>query len=216
MESQKIKIIIADDHTVVRRGIRLLLEDIENFAIIDEAADGQEALNKCKELMPDILISDITMPIISGIELPALLQEECPDVKVLLLTMHQEAEYVIKAFKNGVFGYLHKGVQEDEIVVAINEIAQGHKYYDSTVAKILAESLMSNNDKGKQESESLTKREKEILTELVNGLSNKEIAEKLFISIRTVDTHRANIMTKLNVNKTAALVKYAIQHNLVE
>ena len=214
MSNQKIRIVIADDHAIVRRGIRLLLEDVANFDIIDEAGDGQESLDKCIELVPDILVSDVSMPIISGVELPALLREECPTVKVLLLTMHQEPEYVIKAFKNGVFGYLHKGVEEDEIVVAINEIAKGNKYYNHNVAKILAESLMSGDEKN-EGSESLTKREVEILTELVNGLSNKKIAEKLFISIRTVDTHRANIMSKLNVNKTAALVKYAIDHNLV-
>jgi len=216
MENKKIKIIIADDHAIVRRGIRLLLEDVAHFNIIDEASDGQESLDKCKRLTPDILISDVSMPEISGIELTALLKEECPSVKVLLLTMHQEAEYVIQSFKNGVYGYLHKGVEEGEIVTAINEISLGNKYYNHNVAKILAENLVTSDNKDGKGIEELTKREKEILGELVNGLSNKSIADKLFISVRTVDTHRANIITKLNVNKTAALVKYALKNNLVD
>jgi two-component system nitrate/nitrite response regulator NarL len=216
MEKEKIRIIIADDHAIVRRGIRLLLEDETHLDIIDEASDGQMSLEKCQELNPNILISDVSMPEISGIELPAILREECPTVKVLLLTMHQEPEYVIKAFKNGVYGYLHKGVEEDEIVTAINEISKGDKYYNNNVAKILAENLVAGDKKEDDEVEELTKREKEILSELVNGLSNKKIAEKLFISVRTVDTHRANIMTKLNVNKTAALVKYALENKLVD
>lgn len=212
MNNTVIKIIIVDDHTVVRRGIRMLLEDVDEFNVVDEATNGVEAIKKCKELSPDIIISDITMPDMTGLELTKTLQKECPKIKVLLLTMHQESEYVINAFKSGAFGYLHKGVQEDEIVTAIIQIMNGEKYYSSEVSEILMQNLIND----KKEAEPLTKREQEVLKELIDGLSNKQIASKLFISIRTVDTHRSNIMNKLQVNNTAALVKYALQNNLID
>ena len=160
MRDKKIKIIIADDHAILRKGIKLLLEDVDKFDIVGEAADGEQALALCHKLKPQILVSDISMPSISGLELASTLRDECPNVKVLLLTMHQEAEYVIKAFKNGVFGYLHKGVQEGEIVTAIEEIAEGNKYYNHNVAKILAESLMTGDDKKERDAEKTNQKRK--------------------------------------------------------
>lgn len=209
------KIIIADDHAVVRRGIRLLIEDHDKFEILCEVSDGQEALNKCKELNPDVLVSDISMPKISGLELVKILRVECPTTKVLFLSMYQEADYVIKAFKNGAYGYLHKGVAESEITSAIEEIAKNQKYYSAEIARILATNL--SVEKSDNESiEPLTKREKEIVEELINGLNNKEIAEKLFISVRTVDSHRSNILQKLEVKNTAALVSKVLKNNLLD
>lgn len=212
MSIEEIKIIIVDDHSVVRRGIRMLLEDESGFKVIDEALNGVEALKKCKAHQPDIIISDISMPDMTGLELTQVLKKECPRVKVLLLTMHQESEYVIKAFKSGAFGYLHKGVQEDEIVTAIHQIIAGEKYYSADVSEILMQNVIGSD----KEVATLTKRELEILKELIDGLSNKQIASKLFISIRTVDTHRSNIMNKLEVKNTAALVKYALQNKLIQ
>lgn len=215
-QENPINIIIVDDHAVVRRGIRLLLEDVNQFHIIEEASEGKDALEKCKRLNPDIVISDISMPGISGLELSEALRVECPKVKVLLLTMHQEAEYVIQAFKSGVYGYLHKGVHEDEIISAIVKISKGTKYYNSEIAEILTQGLIDSAKVSDKDIGRLTKREKEILKQLVDGFSNKQIAFKLFVSTRTIDTHRANIMSKLQVHNTAALVKYAISNKLID
>ncbi|MDH5366265.1 MAG: response regulator transcription factor [Cyclobacteriaceae bacterium] len=212
--SNEVRVMLLDDHSVVRKGIRLLIEDVENINIICEASDGIEAFNMIKAFTPDILISDISVSGITGLDLAAKIQESKLDTKILFLSMHQEEEYVIKAFENGASGYLHKGVEEDEIIEAIIRVSNGEKHFNKNISEILTTALL-NKEVKKGKNIQLTGRELEILKLLVDGKSNKTVSEQLFISIRTVDTHRTNIMRKLQVSNIAELVRYAIKNELV-
>lgn len=212
--SNEVRVMLLDDHSVVRKGIRLLIEDVENIKIIYEASDGIEAYKMVKELTPDILISDISVAGITGLDLAAKIKEDRLNTKILFLSMHQEEEYVIKAFENGASGYLHKGVEEDEIIEAIIKVSNGEKHFNKNISEILTMALLNKEEK-KDKDLQLTERESEILKLLVDGKSNKTVSEQLFISIRTVDTHRTNIMRKLQVSNIAELVRYAIKNKLI-
>jgi len=205
---------LLDDHSVVRKGIRILIENVENVKIVCEASDGLEALKMIEQYAPDILISDISIPGISGLDLAAKLRDAKIKTKVLFLTMHQEEEYVIKAFENGATGYLHKGVEEDEIIEAVIKASKGEKHFNKNISEILTKALLNKGGK-KEKDIHLTERETEILKHIVDGKSNKIISEQLFISIRTVDTHRTNIMRKLKVNNIAELVKYTYENKML-
>ncbi|MDH5475228.1 MAG: response regulator transcription factor [Cyclobacteriaceae bacterium] len=212
--SKEIRIMLLDDHSVVRKGIRILIENVENVKIVCEASDGLEALKMIEQYAPDILISDISIPGISGLDLAAKLRDAKIKTKVLFLTMHQEEEYVIKAFENGATGYLHKGVEEDEIIEAVIKASKGEKHFNKNISEILTKALLNKGGK-KEKDIHLTERETEILKHIVDGKSNKIISEQLFISIRTVDTHRTNIMRKLKVNNIAELVKYTYENKML-
>ena len=212
--SKEIRIMLLDDHSVVRKGIRILIENVENVKIVCEASDGLEALKMIKKYTPDILISDISVPGISGLDLAAKLRDAKIKTKVLFLTMHQEEEYVIKAFENGATGYLHKGVEEDEIIEAVIKASKGEKHFNKNISEILTKALL-NKGEIKEKDIHLTERETEILKHIVDGKSNKIISKQLFISIRTVDTHRTNIMRKLNVKNIAELVKYTYENKIL-
>lgn len=210
----KVRIILADDHLIVRNGIKSLLTEIDEIEIVGEASDGQEAIDLVEKLLPDIVVSDITMPKINGIDLIKLINQRYPETKVLILSMHQDDEYIIKAIEAGAKGYLPKDTDEEELLRAIKVINNGEKYLNSMVFDALTYRL-SSVKKTRRIEDLLTAREKEILKLLVTGLSNKQIAFKLHISVRTVDTHRTNIMRKLKVNNAAELVRTAIDNKLV-
>jgi DNA-binding NarL/FixJ family response regulator len=217
---EKIRIVLADDHELVRSGLMKLLETYKDLAVIGEAGDGVEAVEKTKMLNPDVLIIDLSMPKLSGVEATKIIRKECPNVAVLVLTMHQNEEYVYQIFKSGAGGYILKDAGKDELAAAIRAVARGEKYFSSRVSQIMVNGFLrktSARDEttpGDVESLniSLTKREKEVLSLIAEGLNNLEISEKLFISPRTVDTHRTNIMQKLNIHDAANLVKFAIEH----
>jgi len=211
---EKISVILADDHPVVRSGIRSLIGADSNVDIVAEASDGNEALELVEKLRPNVLVSDISMPNMSGVELAEIISSKYPETKVIILTMHRDEEYIIKSFESGVMGYLPKDSNQAELLEAIEEVHEGRKYLNSTVTQVLARRMIKGKTFGETE-EKLTAREKEILKLLVDGKRNKEIAEKLFISVRTVDTHRTNIMRKLKVNNTAELVKTALNKKLI-
>ena len=212
----KVKIVLVDDHSVVKNGLKLLLGEMTNISIVGEASDGEEALEMINKQAPDVLITDIAMPKMSGIELTRLLRESHPDVKVIVLSMYDDEEYVIRAIEAGAMGYLPKYADEDEIVTAINSVINGDTYYSKRVAEIMAKTLLRkrHNPFG-DENESLTDREIEVLKLIVEGLSNKLIADKLYVSVRTVDTHRSNIMKKVKTKNTAELVMYAVKNKLI-
>ena len=210
----KKKIVLADDHGVVRKGLRSLINEMEGFDIIGEATDGEQALKMVKELSPDILITDISMPKLNGLELLDVIKSENLEVNVLILSMYEDEEYVLAAIEAGASGYVHKDADDDELLKAIENIGNGSVYYGNSIKNIMAKKIKQSKVYDAERSSALTSREQEILKLIVKGQSNKEIAVKLFISTRTVDTHRNNIMRKLKVRNAAELVRIAIQKRL--
>ena len=214
----KIRILLADDHPLIRSGIVTLLQSYKDFEIVGEAQDGEEAVEKTKVLKPDVLIIDLSMPKLSGIEATGIITKKHPDVKVLVLTMHENEEYVYQILKSGAGGYVLKSAGKEELSAAIRAVAKGEKFFSPRVSEIMAESYVRRKERGetlsKGEMIPLTRREKEILRLVVTGLTNQQIADQLCISPRTVDTHRTNIMQKLDIHDVANLVRYAIEHGM--
>jgi DNA-binding NarL/FixJ family response regulator len=210
----KIKIIIADDHRLIRDGIKAMLTRNEKFELIGEAESGEQLFELLKTELPDVILIDITMPGKNGIEVFTELKKINPNLKFILLTMHEEPEYVIKAVKGGANGYLLKNLEYEELEKAVLIVAGGGKYFNERISKILLENLYSNTEEEALNGK-LTEREQEVLAEIVKGFTTKQIAEKLFISHRTVETHRVNLMKKLDVHNIAELVKIAIDKKMV-
>ena len=215
---EKINVLIADDHRVVRDGIKSILNKEDEINVIGEAQNGAEALTLARELNPDIILTDITMPEMTGIELANEVGKELPEIKVIILSMHEDEEYISKVVEAKASGYLGKEVEKEEIILAIKRVYGGGNYYSENVSKMMIEGFVKKTTSGGNDGPAvhLTNREKEILKLVVDGASSKAIAGELFISIRTVETHRNNILQKLNVKNSAELVKYALKHKLVE
>ena len=210
-----IRLLLVDDHAIVRRGLKQSLTS-DRVEIIGEANGSAEAMNLLKTIKPDVLVTDISMNEMSGIELTKWVRQEYPDIKTLVLSTHNDEEYILESFEAGAYGYLPKDTDPDEILKAVETIATGQVYYSSSVAQILAMATVKNNGPLKSLKSMLTLREKEILNLLVDGTTNKEIGSRLFISVRTVDAHRRNIMKKLDVNNSAELVRVAFENRLVK
>lgn len=211
------RIVLADDHVIFRQGMKRLIDEEAGIEVAGEASDIPELLNRVEELHPDMVILDITMPDIGGIGAAREIKNRYPNVKVLMLTMHKNREYLYHAISAGAEGYLLKEDSDIELFSAIDAIRKGSIY----VTKLLTEEMagdLSNilKGNGKTAVAILSKREKEILKLLAGGKSHKEIGKFLNISARTVENHRANIVKKLNINKTAELIKYAIQQGIAE
>ena len=215
--SKVIKIVLADDHKIVRNGVKSLLEDDSEIKVIGEAENGLEAWELVQKLKPDVLVSDINMPEINGIQLTEKIAESDLDTQVMILSMYNDEGYILKSVEAGVMGYLPKDADYEDIIRGIKEIANGNMFYNAEVTRVITESLIQNPNKirGKKVTVSLTNRELEILNSIVSGNSNKIIAEDLFISTRTVDTHRTNIMKKIKARNTADLVRIAIESSLI-
>jgi DNA-binding NarL/FixJ family response regulator len=207
----KIRILIADDHNLFRGGLKMLLSRVTDFEIVGEVTDGVALVDFFKNELPDVALVDISMPKMLGIDAIAEIKKTNSHTKFILLTMHQEGEYVLKGLKNGASAYLFKDVEPSELEKAIRVVAKGDKYYNQTVSNILIENMSAP----KEEETVLTQREKEILELVAAGLSTKIIADKLNISHRTVDTHRVNMMKKMEVSNTAELVKKAIEKKII-
>ncbi|MEE9471466.1 MAG: response regulator transcription factor [Gemmatimonadota bacterium] len=212
----KIRVVIADDHAIVREGISSLLETQPDIEVAGEARNGQEVLDKARELKPDIILMDITMPGMSGLEATRLIREQNPDTKVLVLTMHEGDEYFFKLLDAGASGYLVKGCSSEELVTAMRAVHRGDVFlYPTMTTKLLSDYLRRSRGGDKETGDGLTNREMEILKYVADGHTNQEIAERLVLSVATVQTHRANIMAKLGLHNAAELVKYAIRHGLI-
>ena len=213
----KIRVILAEDHAIVRQGLRSLLEQSENIEVIAEAEDGREAVNKTEQLKPDIVLMDISMPILNGIEATRQIKKKFPDIKVLILTMHTTEEYISQILHAGASGYLVKKSAHYELLSAIKAIQKGHSYLSPLVSKkVVDEYLQKTKEDIKQDRyEKLTTREREVLQLIAEGKANKEIADLLFLSIKTVETHKAHLMEKLNLHTTTDLIKYAIQKGII-
>lgn len=215
----KIKLILVDDHRIVRDGIKALLNTENNIDIIDEADDAQELLTKLKHKKPDIIIMDISMPKVSGLELLKIVSKDYPGIKVLILSMYTNEEFVFNAIKSGAKGYLPKNTSRKTLIEAIEKIYNNEEYFSDEISNIILKSYVKNvrsSDNNKQnQKEQLTSREIEILKLFAEGKTNPEIAEKLFISIRTVESHKNHIMQKLELKTTVEMVKFAIKNNII-
>jgi len=206
---QKIKVLLVDDHTLLRQGLRKLLELEPNLEVVGEAENGKEAILKTQELHPDVVLLDINMPGMNGVEATSLLKKFNPELKIIILTIHKDDEYVFEAIKAGASGYLLKDVDTQELVRAVEAAFRGESTVDPAIAaRLFKEFSRISKGGGESAQDSLTEREKEILRLLVQGLSNRDIAENLFISEKTVKNHISNIFRKLEVNdRTQAVVK---------
>jgi DNA-binding NarL/FixJ family response regulator len=215
----KIRILLADDHTLVRSGIATLLQNIKEFSIVGEAEDGEDAVHKTSELRPTVVVIDLSMPKLSGIEATRIIKKRYPETNVLVLTMHENEEYVYQILKAGASGYVLKSAGKEELAAAIRAAAKGEKFFSPRVSQLMAEGYVKRVDKGSPDDPTadvpLTRREREVLVLVVGGLTNQQIADQLFISPRTVDTHRTNIMQKLEIHDLATLVRYAIEHGII-
>jgi DNA-binding NarL/FixJ family response regulator len=205
-----IKVILADDHGVVRSGIKSLLETEKDIEVIAEASNGQEALEKVKTWRPDLIIIDVRMPVMNGIEATRKIHEEVPATRVLVLSMHDDEEYVLQALECGASGYLLKDASKEEFLKAVKMVYQGEMYFSGELSGLLVGGFRKKAVPTASEVSAaydLTRREKQILSMLTRGINNKEIADKLDKSVRTIETHRFNIMKKLKVNNVVELLK---------
>lgn len=215
--SQPVRILLADDHAILRTGLRLMLSNIPNLEVVAEATNGREALAKAEEVKPDLVVMDITMPEMNGIEATTELKRRWPKTKVLFLTMHENEELLFRTVQAGGSGYVLKKSADNELVEAIYQVMRGETFLRPDLAKQLVQDYLTRVNTG-EESESyeeLTEREREVLQLLAMGMTNQQVAEKLVLSVRTVETHRARIMDKLGIKGRAALVAYAKRRGLV-
>lgn len=214
----KIKLLIADDHQLFREGLVNLLADTPDIEIVGQASNGQEALVMAAKLMPDIVIMDIGMPILNGIEATGQLRKSHPHIRVIALSMHSEKSYVKEMLEAGASGYLFKNCTYHQLIEGIEAVYAGKKYLSDTITEVLIHDYLDKSEDNRPtETESLlTGRETEVLKLFAMGKSTKEIADQLFVSIKTVGTHRQHIMDKLEFKSTTDLVKYAIKNKLID
>ena len=215
---KKVRLLIADDHKIFRQGIKKLLEEEQDLQVVGEAADGREVVKKATELKPDIILMDIAMANLNGLEATKQIKKVLPESKIIMLTMHKNEEYVLQSFQAGASGYILKEGAVEELVSAIRSIYAGKSFLSPTVSKTLVDAYLRKMETGKTETpfDLLTDREREVLQLIAEGFTNREVAKQLFISVKTVEAHRAHIMQKLNIHDIAKLVKYAIQKGLVD
>lgn len=211
-----ISIIIADDHDIIREGIKNILHGHPEYAVVAEARDGAEAAEMVKKHKPDILLLDITMPKVSGLEAIEQVHYLSPKTKILMITVHKTHIYILKAIESGVKGYLQKENAGEELLPALAKIASGGVYLTSTVSSFLLERALKESAQEPKTTSLLTAREKEILRLVAEGKTAKEIAKSLFISQRTVENYKNNMLKKLGLHRTTDLIKYAIRHKIVD
>ncbi len=215
-----ITILIADDHQLILNGIKSMLKSLKKYEIVGEAQNGAQAVQKTLELKPEVVFMDISMPEMSGLEATEKIMSLLPETRILALTQHEENEYVMQILKVGGCGYLLKNSKKEEFEEAIEAVMSGKKYFSKKISEMLINDLMDHKKKEEaSDTENpvlLTKREVEIIVKIADDLSNQQIADVLHISLRTVETHRRNIMQKLKVKSVVALIKYAVHHNIVK
>lgn len=209
------RVLLADNHTLVRAGLRALLNTIDGIQVIAEAGDGREALSLIAEHQPDVVLMDIAMPEMNGLEAATHVVKEFPQVRVIMLSMHANEEYVLQALRIGAMGYLLKDAGISELELAIKAISQGETYLSPAVSKHVVANYLQRVGNEPSSLEQLTSRQREILQLIAEGRSTKEIAELLYISVKTVETHRMQLMKRLDIHDVAGLVRYAIRMGLV-
>ncbi len=211
-----VKILLAEDHTMVRAGIRLVISELDGFEVIGEADDGQQALDMALKLKPDIVVMDIAMPRLNGLDAAERILRDCPGVKIAILSMYSTEQYVKRALQVGVSAYLLKKSAVAELELAFKAMLRGERYLSPPVADMVVNELLSPKPESTSSVESLTTREREIMQMIAEGYANQDIADHLSLSVHTVRTHRGNLMQKLNLHNQADIVRYAIQTGLIQ
>jgi two-component system nitrate/nitrite response regulator NarL len=216
---RKIKTLIVDDHLIVREGLKSLLESQEKIEIVGEASNGLEAIELAKEICPDIILMDISMPIMNGIEATKILHNSLPDLKVLVLTMHDNKEYAHQILESGAKGYVLKNSSSTELVIAMETVFNGGLFFSPGISDVILDEFSSKEEKQVKNGrwkEELTLREREILARIALGWSSRKIADSFSVSSQTIDTYRERIMNKLDLHTEAAITKYAIENGIIK
>lgn len=213
-----IRVILADDHRMMREGIRALLEREKGIEVVGEASNGREVLLLARKLCPDVVVMDVSMPLLNGIEATRQIRRDCPEVRVLILTVHENREYVAQLLAAGADGYIIKRAAGAELVSAIHTVYQGDLFLHPSVAKVVVEDYVHRLQAGEGigARDVLTPREREVLQLIAEGYSSREIADLLHISVKTVQNHRSKIMNKLDLHDRGELIKYAIQQGIIQ
>ncbi len=211
-----VRILLVDDHAMLRDGVRMVLETHPGFEVVGTADNGRDAVRLVEELRTDIAVLDIAMPELNGLEATRAIRECCRETEVIVLSMHEGEEYLREALRAGAAGYVLKRAAAKELVAAINAIQRGESYLDPALTRTLISDYVRQVERGDEAPDSLTERELEVLKLVAEGMTNRQIALKLNISIKTVQTHRANLMDKLNLHDRTELVRYAIRRGLIQ
>ena len=211
-----VRILLADDHAMLRDGVRMVLEAQPGFEVVGTVDNGEDAVRLVGELRPDIAVLDVAMPEINGLEATRAIRECCPDTAIVILSMHEGEEYLREALRAGAAGYVLKRAAAKELVGAIQAVRRGESYLDPALTRTLISDYVRQVERGDETPDSLTDRELEVLTLVAEGMTNRQIALQLSISIKTVQTHRANLMDKLNLHDRTELVRYAIRRGLIQ
>jgi len=213
----KIKILVVDDHTIVRKGICALLNNENNIEITGEAENGREALSEIEKAPPDVVLMDISMPSLNGLEATRLIKKRFPDIKVLILTMHSSEEYVFEILKAGACGYVIKKAMPTELISAIEAVYRGDSYLSPSISRKVIDKFKINSRSAETETkyQPLTARERELLQLIAEGNTNRQIADLLFISLKTVESHRMNLMKKLDLHNAVELTRYALDQGII-
>ena len=215
MSRPNIKVLLVDDHVLVLDGLVARLQLESHIEIMGTAKNGEEALQKAQQLAPDVVLMDVSMPVLGGIEAAKRFREELPQIKVLMLSMHHDREYILPLVQSGASGYVLKDVSVNELIMAIDTVFQGGTYFSAGASQSLFTMPDKSPDALPSANESLTRRELDVLIALTSGHANKEVARRLNISVRTVETHRQNLKNKLGIHTLAGLTKYAIEQGLI-
>ncbi len=213
----KIRVVLADDHRMLREGIRALLERQDDIKVVGEAADGREAVRLVSQLCPDVVVMDVSMPLLNGIEATRQIRRDCPTARVLTLTVHESQDYVAQLLAAGASGYIIKRAGGDDLVSAVRAVHRGEAFLHPSIAKVVIQDYVQRLQAGQGLSaqDVLTDREREVLQLIAEGYTNREIADLLHLSIKTVQSHRSNIMRKLDLHDRGELIKYAIQQGII-
>ena len=216
--ADKIRILLVDDHAILRTGLRAILNAEADIEVVDEAGDGKEAVAKAEKLRPDVALMDISMPVMDGLEATRRIQQSCPEVKVLVLTVHDNDEYLFQVLEAGGSGYVVKKSADTELISAIRAVHRGEAFLSPMATKMVIGGYLRavGREGAKQNYANLTSREKEVLKLITEGYTNQEVADRLIISVKTVESHRAHILDKLELHTRADLVKYARTHGMLD
>lgn len=213
-----ITVLLAEDHTIVRKGLRSLLSQAQGIKVIGEAENGREAVKQVEKHHPDVVVMDISMPLLNGLEATRQIKKRFPKTRILILTVHDNEEYIFEIIKAGASGYIVKKAALEELLMAVQAVSKGETFFSPKVSTKIVEKLLQKTESLEQEQthSSLTDREREVLQLIAEGHTNREIAEILFISVKTVEAHRSHIMEKLDLHKAADLTKYAIEKRMID
>jgi len=214
---EKGRIVVAEDHTILREGLRALISSQGDLEVVGEAGDGREAIRQVENLLPDLILMDLSMPKMSGVEAIREIKKRIPETKILALTVHKTEEFILEVLQAGADGYIPKDASSNELMMAIRSVLMGKRYLCPSVSRVVIEGYLESRRTPESTTpwDTLTKREREILKLIAEGHKNKEIGDYLCISVKTVEKHRANLMKKLDLHSAAALTAYAMERGLV-